>query len=127
MSPVVAPAVPITAWEEIAIAPSEMAVQFAPSAPSARLKSSLASVAAEAPRGSANCETSRRQRITNSLRDHRIFDLEQLRRVLAILSPTMPPLILADAQAFALSLGFALMPPLRRQSAYGKPLTSVVG
>ena len=76
MSPVVAPTFPITACEAIDIAPSEMAVQPAPSAPSARLKSSLASVAAEAPRGSASCETSRRQRITNSLRDHRIFDRE---------------------------------------------------
>ena len=45
MSPVVAPTVPITAWEEIAIAPSEIAVQFAPSPPSARLKSSEADVA----------------------------------------------------------------------------------
>src|SRR6185437_13094150 len=117
MSPVVAPAVPITCCDEIVIAPSEIAVQPAPSAPLARLKSSLASVAAEAPRGSANCDTSTRQRITNSLSDHRIFDLEQLKRVLAILSPTMPPLILADAQVFALSLCFALMLPLRRQGA----------
>ena len=45
MSPVVAPTVPITAWEEIAIAPSEIAVQFGPSPPSARLKSSEADVA----------------------------------------------------------------------------------
>src|SRR5690349_23305599 len=101
MSPVVAPAFPITACEEIDIDPSEIAVQPTPSAPSARLKSSLASVAAEAPRCSAACETSTRQRITNSLSDHKILDLEQLRRVLAILSPTMPPLILADDQVFA--------------------------
>src|SRR6516162_408771 len=48
MSPVVFPAVPITCWEEIAIPPSEMAVQFAPSPPSARLKLSAAEVAAAA-------------------------------------------------------------------------------
>ena len=42
MPPVVAPTVPITCCEEIDIAPSEMAVQFEPSPPSARLKSSLA-------------------------------------------------------------------------------------
>ena len=44
MSPVVAPTFPITACEAIDIAPSEMAVQPAPSAPSARLKSSEADV-----------------------------------------------------------------------------------
>ena len=41
----VAPTVPITAWDEIAIPPSEIAVQFGPSPPSARLKSSDADVA----------------------------------------------------------------------------------
>src|SRR5690348_13935494 len=44
MSPVVAPTVPITCCEEIDIAPSEMAVQFEPKPPSARLKSSEADV-----------------------------------------------------------------------------------
>ena len=44
MAPVVAPTVPITCCEEIDIAPSEMAVQFEPSPPSARLKSSEADV-----------------------------------------------------------------------------------
>ena len=41
----VAPAVPVTTCEEIAIAPSEMAVQSGPSPPSARLKSSEADAA----------------------------------------------------------------------------------
>src|SRR6185437_3797435 len=44
MSPVVAPAVPITCCEAIVIDPSEIAVQPAPSAPLARLKSSDADV-----------------------------------------------------------------------------------
>src|SRR5215831_19359801 len=44
MSPVVFPAVPVTCWEAIAIPPSEVAVQFAPSPPSARLKLSAADV-----------------------------------------------------------------------------------
>src|SRR6516164_3746448 len=46
MSPVVPPAVPATCWDAIAIPPSETAVQFAPSPPSARLKSSEADVPA---------------------------------------------------------------------------------
>ena len=41
------PAVPITVPEEIAIAPSEISVQFAPSGPSARLKLSEALVAVD--------------------------------------------------------------------------------
>ena len=57
MSPVVAPAVPITAWEEIAIAPSEIAVQFAPSPPSARLKLSDAVRAALAAQDTATLVT----------------------------------------------------------------------
>src|SRR5436190_319245 len=44
MSPVSTPAVPITCWDAIAIPPSEMGAQFAPSPPSARLKSSEADV-----------------------------------------------------------------------------------
>src|SRR5271165_6323709 len=45
MSPVTTPAVPITCWDAIAIPPSEIAVQFAPRLPSARLKLSAADVA----------------------------------------------------------------------------------
>ena len=44
VSPVTTPAVPVTCWEAIDIPPSEMAVQFAPRAPSARLKLSAADV-----------------------------------------------------------------------------------
>src|SRR5689334_11943196 len=44
MSPVVAPTVPIACCEAIDIDPSEMAVQFEPSPPSVRLKSSEADV-----------------------------------------------------------------------------------
>ena len=46
ISPVTAPAVPVTCWDAIAIPPSTVAVQFAPSPPSARLKLSEADVAA---------------------------------------------------------------------------------
>src|SRR6185437_12479681 len=44
VSPVSTPAVPVTCWDAIAIAPSAIAVQFAPRPPSARLKSSDADV-----------------------------------------------------------------------------------
>ena len=40
MSPVSAPTVPVTCWDAIDIPPSAIAVQLAPSPPSARLKSS---------------------------------------------------------------------------------------
>src|SRR5215472_10668839 len=45
MSPVSTPAVPVTCWEAISIPPSEIAVQLAPTPPSARLKPSEADVA----------------------------------------------------------------------------------
>src|SRR5215468_2839231 len=44
MSPVSTPAIPVTCWEAIDIPPSEIAVQLAPTPPSARLKSSEADV-----------------------------------------------------------------------------------
>src|SRR6185312_17119524 len=57
MSPLTTPAVPVTCWEAIAIAPSAIAVQFAPRPPSARLKSSDADVAVLAVQDTATLVT----------------------------------------------------------------------
>ena len=57
MSPVTTAAVPVTCWEAIAIPPSEMAVQFGPSPPSARLKSSEADVPVFVPQETATLVT----------------------------------------------------------------------
>src|SRR6185312_15690049 len=57
VSPVSTPAVPVTCWEAIAIAPSAIAVQFAPRPPSARLKSSDADVAVLAVQDTATLVT----------------------------------------------------------------------
>ena len=78
ISPVVAPTVPITAWDEIVIAPSEIAVQFVPSPPSARLKSSEAMTAAEAGRGNPINGTMRRLAISTSPSGHRNLGLVRL-------------------------------------------------
>ena len=72
ISPVFCPTVPITCCEAIDMAPSEIAVQPAPRPPSARLKLSVASVAAaEALCGSASCGTSAKLRISNRLSGHK--------------------------------------------------------
>ena len=78
MSPVVAPAVPVTCWEEIAIAPSEIAVQFGPSPPSARLKLSEAvPVPAKAACGSMSVGTRRKLKISNNRKGQRTLVFEQ--------------------------------------------------
>ena len=57
MSPLTTPVVPVTCCEAIAIPPSVIAVQFAPSPPSARLKSSDADVAVLAAQETATLVT----------------------------------------------------------------------
>src|SRR3974390_1061170 len=57
MSPVTRAAVPVTCWDAIDIPPSEPAVQFAPSPPSARLKSSEADVPVFVPQETATLVT----------------------------------------------------------------------